>query len=134
MPFWSYVLAVAVIILVIFFGVRLKPGNRSTGTVYGVGKKLRKSHAGQTAPMPYDPTHLVNLAEEQIPDDIEIIKSLKNSTTILGFCPCGCGQPFFIDPRSAVWSKVEHITLLSPHETVVLHVVLGKRVGSIEQY
>lgn len=92
-----------------------------------------KEYNGKVAPLKYDPTWVVNLAEEQIPEETEIIENLKKCTTILGFCNCGCGSPYFIDPDSHEWDfdYCEVLERKNNYE-IVLDIMRDKRIGSIE--
>jgi len=107
---------------------------QTSGDNYAVGKKLRKTYKGNVAPLPYDATWLVELAQSLLPEETQIIESLRKTTTIVGFCSCGCGKPYFIDPRSRDWNFGENITLLGDGKTVILTVLKDKRVASIEVY
>jgi hypothetical protein len=98
-------------------------------------RKLREKYKGKLAPLPYDPTWLVELAKEQIPEETDIIDSLKLCTTIIGFCPCGCGAPYFLDPESDDWELQEDISLFKPGRwggtTIFISVSTNKRIASI---
>jgi hypothetical protein len=135
MSWWGYVLAGTVVLLVLIAGWRLRPrAGVHSGSNYAAGKQLRKTYKDKTAPLAYDPTWLVEAARSQIPDRPDIIESLKKSTTIVGFCPCGCGQPYFIDPRSRDWDFEENVILQAGGKSVVLDVMGDGRVGSVEEY
>ena len=124
--------SVAAVVLFAWFKLRLAPPPR--GGLYGVGRKLASSHQGQTAPVPFDSSSLVQLAKSQIPDRPEITRALEDAKTILGFCPCGCGQPYFVDSRSPRWHKIEDIVLHDGGKSIILHVVDGGKIGSIEEF
>lgn len=94
---------------------------------------MNKQYKDQIAPVPYDPTWLVELAKKQIPDKLKIIESLKLCTTIIGFCNCGCGDPYFIDPKSKEWEFDTDETLEREDGVdIILNVMRDKRVGAIE--
>ena len=85
------------------------------------------------APLPYDPSWLIELAKKQIPEEPEIIKSLELCTTIVGFCSCGCGDPYFIDPGSGQWDFDYNLVLeREDHIEIILDIMKDKRVGRIE--
>ena len=85
-----------------------KPESRkSHKTVYGI--KLSQKYKGKSAPMPYDPAWLVELAKEQIPEKADVIESLKSCTTVIGFNKYR--DIYFTDPVSVVWTPRDHITL-----------------------
>jgi len=135
MSWWVYALGGVVVLLVLIAGWRLRPRTGlHTGSNYAAGKHLRKTYKDKTAPLPYDPTWLVEAAEKQVPGERQVIESLKKSTTIIGFCPCGCGQPYFIDPRSGDWDFEENVVLQADGKSVVLDVMGDGRVGSVEEY
>ena len=116
-----------------WWGPTFSSAQRS-GDSYVLGKKLRKTYKDKVAPLSYDTTSLVMLAEKLIPEENQIIESLRKITTILGFCPCGCGQPYFLDTRSRDCDFGENITLVGDGKTIILTVTKDKRVASIKEY
>ena len=72
-------------------------------------RKLHKKYKGKVAPLPYDPTWLVELAKEQIPEETDIINSLKLCTTIIGFSTFG--DIYFNDPESTDWQTRNSIII-----------------------
>ena len=94
---------------------------------------MKKQYKDQIAPAPYDPTWLVELAEKQIPDEKQIIESLRLCTTVVGFCGCGCGDPYFINPKSEEWD-FDYNEILEREDgiDIILDVMRDKRVGHIE--
>lgn len=134
MSWWVYVLGGAVVLAVLIAGFRLRRTGRGSGSNYAVGKKLHKTYKDKTAPLAYDPTWLVEAAEKQIPGERQIIESLKKSTVIVGFCPCGCGKRYFIDPGSKTWDFGKNVTLQGDGKSAVLDVMRDGRVGSVEEY
>ena len=44
----------------------------------------------------YDPTWVVELAKAQYPDDGRLHSALAECTTVIRFCDCGCGTPYFV--------------------------------------
>ncbi|MDH3975423.1 MAG: hypothetical protein OEV42_14180 [Deltaproteobacteria bacterium] len=94
---------------------------------------MKKQFKDQIAPFPYDPAWLIKLAEKQIPEETEIIASLKSCTTIVGFCECGCGDPYFIEPDSSDWD-FDYNKILEREDgiDIILDVMRNKRIGSIE--
>jgi ABC-type multidrug transport system fused ATPase/permease subunit len=95
-------------------------------------RKLRKRYKGKSAPLPYDPTWLVELAKEQIPEETEIINSLKLCTTIIGFDEYG--DIYFIDPKSVERNPRDNIRLYKKNrwETEAwISVSTDKRIISI---
>jgi hypothetical protein len=94
---------------------------------------MDKHYQDQIAPLPYDPTWLVELAEKQIPDEKQVIESLKLCTTVVGFCDCGCGDPYFIDPESKDL-EFDYNEVLEREDgiCIILDIMKDKRVGSIE--
>lgn len=94
---------------------------------------MDKQYKDQIAPLPYDPTWLVELANIQIAEEKQIIESLKLCTTVVGFCGCGCGDPYFIDPESKDWDFDYNAVLEREDGTdIILDIMKDKRVGSIE--
>ena len=134
MSFWFCVLGAVVVALVLVAWYRLRRADRGSGSNYAAGKQLHKTYKDKVAPLPYDPTWLVEAARQQFPDEREIIESLKRSTTIIGFCPCGCGKSYFIDPRSKAWDFDRSITLQADGKYAVLDVMKDGRVGAVEEY
>ncbi len=134
MSWWVYVLGGVVVVAVLVAGFRLRRAGRGSGSNYAAGKKLHQSYNDKLAPLPYDPAWLVEAAEKQIPDERQIIESLKKSTTIIGFCPCGCGKAYFIDPNSKAWDLGKSVTLQGNGKTAVLDVMKDGRVGAVEEY
>jgi hypothetical protein len=116
--------------------VRIKDNATQKATFRALSKveKLRKKYKGKLAPSPYDPTWIVELAKKQIPEETEIINSLKLCTTVIGFCPCGCGEPYFIDPASKDWNVADNIELNKEDrwETgIFVTVMTDGRIGTI---
>jgi hypothetical protein len=134
MSFWFYVLGGVVVVLVLVAAYRLSRAGRGSSSNYAAGKQLHKTYKEKVAPLPYDPTWLVEAAKKQVPDEREIIESLKRSTTIIGFCPCGCGKSYFIDPRSKAWDFDRSITLQADGKSAVLDIMKDGRVESVEEY
>lgn len=90
------------------------------------------THENITAPVPYDPTWVVELAEKVIPEEKEIIEALKECTTIVGFCGCGCGEMYFIDTQSKEWNHSYDIILERENDfDVIISVMWSKKIGSI---
>ena len=95
--------------------------------------KMDKNYKDISAPVQYDPAWLIELAKKQIPNEAEIIDSLKSCTTIVGFCGCGCGDPYFIDPDSEDWSFDYNVELQREDGVdIILDIMKNKRIGSIE--
>jgi hypothetical protein len=95
--------------------------------------EMRKQFEDQIAPLPYDPAWLIELANKQIPNETEIIASLKSCTTVIGFCDCGCGDPYFLDPDSDSWDFDYCEELIREDGIdIILDVMKDKRIGSIE--
>jgi hypothetical protein len=94
---------------------------------------MDRKYKDQVAPLSYDPTWLIELAKKQIPNEKEIIESLKSCTTVVGFCGCGCGDPYFIDPESKDWD-FDYNEELEKEDgiDIILDIMKDKRVGSIE--
>jgi hypothetical protein len=95
--------------------------------------KMDKKYEIQIAPLPYDSNWLIELAKKQIPNEKKIINSLKLCTTIVGFCGCGCGDPYFIDLESDDWD-FDYNKVLKREDgiDIILDIMKDKRVGSIE--
>lgn len=94
---------------------------------------MDKQYKDQIAPLPYDPTWLVELAIKQIPNEKEIIDSLKLCTTVVGFCSCGCGDPYFIDPNSKDWDfDFNEVLEREDGIDIILDIMKDKKIGSIE--
>lgn len=94
---------------------------------------MDKRYKDKIAPLPYDPTWLVELAKIQLPEKFELIASLKLCETIVGFCECGCGDPYFIDPKSDEWD-FDYCEELEREDgiDIILDIMKDRRVGSIE--
>jgi hypothetical protein len=79
---------------------------------------------------PYDPSWLVALAEEQLPDSVELHEALRKCTRIRG--------NYFVNSRSpnkpgSEWQFDRSITLEHPDfDDVIIDVLKDGRVGSIE--
>lgn len=134
MAWWVYFLGGAVVVAALIAGFRLRRAGRGSGINYAAGKKLHKAYKDKIAPVAYDPTWLVEAAEKQIPGERQIIESLKKSTMIVGFCPCGCGKAYFIDPNSKAWDFGKNVALESDGKSAVLDVMRDGRVGAVEEY
>jgi hypothetical protein len=92
-----------------------------------------KEHDGKIAPVEYDPSWVVKLAEEQIPEEVEVIENLKKCTTVVGFCRCGCGSPYFIDPKSKEWNFDYNEVLERKNDSdIIIDIMHDKKIGSIE--
>ncbi len=92
-----------------------------------------KHHEGKIAPVEYDPSWVVKLAEEQIPEEVEVIENLKKCTTIIGYCDCGCGSPYFIDPKSEKWNfDYNKILEKDSNGNIILDIMRDKKIGSFE--
>lgn len=85
-----------------------------------------------TAPAPYDPTWVVQLAEKVIPEEKEIIEALKGCITIVGFCKCGCGHMYFVNPGSKEWN-FDYDELLEREDDfdIIISVLKDKKIGCI---
>lgn len=94
---------------------------------------MHKRFKDKIAPLPYDPTWLIELAKKQIPDEIDIIDSMKLCTSVVGFCGCGCGDPYFIDPESEDWD-FDYNKVLEREDgiDIVLDIMKDKRIGRVE--
>src|SRR5437667_3009920 len=94
---------------------------------------LQKIFKNRTAPLNYNPLWVVKLAEAQIPEETKLIEALKNCTSVIGFCSCGCGDPYFIDPESEDWKFKENIILEREDGIdIILDVMKDFRIGAIE--
>jgi hypothetical protein len=81
----------------------------------------------------YDSSWLVELAERQLPEKPEIIEALKRCTSAVGFCGCGCGDPYFIDPESEEWDFLYNETLVRGDGIeIILDVMKSGRIGFVE--
>ena len=82
---------------------------------------------------------VIESAEDQIPkrtDKTDIINSLKLCITVVGFCNCGCGALYFIDPQSSDWSVEDNIVLDKEDHWgrgIILTVITGRRIGRLEE-
>jgi len=82
----------------------------------------------------YDPEWLVNLARAQRPEDRELIQALQKCTQTIGTCPCGCGDPYFVDPSSDEWKLKRTVELFDERGySVLVDILADGRVGSIER-
>jgi len=108
----------------------------------GIYKKkklnMRRQHKDNVAPFSYDPTWLVELAEKQISQKTDIINSLRLCTTVIGFCNCGCGRLYFVDPISDDWDFHQVIKLTGENtpwwieNEIVLTIMKDQRIGAIK--
>lgn len=90
-------------------------------------------HQNLTIPLKYDPSWIVKLAENQYPDDENLIEALKKCKIVVGFCECGCGDPYFIDPNSKEWDFDDNLELLREDDIpIILDIMKDGRVGSLE--
>jgi len=73
------------------------------------------------------------LAETKIADKLEIIENLKKCTMVIGFCGCGCGDPYFIDPNSKEWN-CDYSEVLEREDGVdiIIDIMRDKTIGRIE--
>lgn len=45
----------------------------------------------------YDPTPVLELARQQYPEDLLLHRAIAECTTVVSYCACGCGTPYFVD-------------------------------------
>jgi hypothetical protein len=86
----------------------------------------------------YDPTWVVDLFEKKLnPENSEamqILGNLRHCTKPVCYCSCGCGDPFFIDPKGKDWKLKENITAYDRESEilVILDIMEDLSIGSIE--
>ena len=84
----------------------------------------------------YDPAWAVALFRDKLdPSDPEretILLNLENCREVVGYCDCGCGDPYFIDPESADWKPARTPVCMTGTKAVILDVMSNLRIGSIE--
>jgi hypothetical protein len=84
----------------------------------------------------YDPTWVVELFQEQLnlelPEGRLILENLKRCTEPVSYCSCGCGDPYFIVPKSPAWKFRGNITAYKDHTLVILDLMEDFSIGSIE--
>lgn len=84
----------------------------------------------------FDPSWVVELFSETIPADFpnkkNIIDSLSTCTKPVRFCACGCGSPYFIEPKTPQWKFRGNIWAYKDHTEVILDIMDDWTVGSIE--
>ena len=49
---------------------------------------------------PYDPAWVVELARREYPQDVALHRALEACTTVVRYCDCGCGTPYFAEPSA----------------------------------
>lgn len=84
--------------------------------------------------MNYDPSWLITLANEQIPDQPELIAALAQCTKPIALRQ---GYVQFVSAErpnlpGSIWQISESIALEAPEGTVVLDVLKDGRIGSVE--
>jgi hypothetical protein len=86
----------------------------------------------------FDPSWIVNLFDKKLnhdcPEAMHVLESLRQSTHPVCYCSCGCGDPYFIDPKSSDWKFLTNLTAYdSENQTlVILDIMEDWSVGSIE--
>lgn len=87
---------------------------------------------------PYDPTWAVKAFRNrrfpiQEPEET-ILKNLEKCKEVVGYCDCGCGDPYFIDPDSDEWNSMTTLLCMIGTKAVILDVLTDLRVGAIETF
>jgi hypothetical protein len=81
-------------------------------------------------------TWIVQLFEKELDLSEEgnrrIIESLKKCTHPVCYCRCGCGDPYFINPKGPDWKFRTNVVAYSGVDLVVLDIMQDWSVGSIE--
>jgi len=84
----------------------------------------------------YDPAAFVELfrtvLSPEFPQTALILENLGKCLHPVAFCKCGCGQPYFIDPKSPQWQFMMNITAYSGSTLVILDIMKDWSIGSIE--
>lgn len=88
------------------------------------------------AKVPYDPEWAVSLFRSKLdpadPETAIILENLGKCREVVGFCDCGCGAPYFIDPDGADWSPTSNPCCMQGSVAVILDVMSDLRIGAIE--
>ncbi|WP_109437039.1 hypothetical protein [Aquimarina sp. AU119] len=83
----------------------------------------------------YNPEWLAQIAEKQIPEEIEIIRSIRNCTQIYWESRA---YGYFVNPKNAnlpnsEWQFEQNITLQDKKEgELILDILTDKKIGGIE--
>lgn len=84
----------------------------------------------------YDPNLVVALFESSlnlaIQENQKVLDSLKHCTHPVAYCSCGCGQPYFVDPKGPDWKFRSNLTCWDEGKLYVLDIMEDWSVGSIE--
>jgi len=84
----------------------------------------------------FDPSWVVELYRERLPDDYPekktLLDNLKLCTKPINFCSCGCGSPYFIEPKTPQWKFRCNISAYKDHTQVILDIMDDWSIGSIE--
>jgi hypothetical protein len=84
----------------------------------------------------YDPTWVLELFRERLDPGCHeaclILESLALCTHPVCRCSCGCGDPYFVDPKSPAWKFRTNVTAYRDHTLVILDIMEDWSVGSIE--
>jgi hypothetical protein len=83
----------------------------------------------------FDPSFLVELFTEALDDSEDskiILTNLAKCKEPVLYCKCGCGSPYFIDPKSPEWKFMANVDVWSEGKLYVLDIMQDLSIGSIE--
>jgi hypothetical protein len=83
----------------------------------------------------FDPSFLVPLFAEVLNDSEDsksILANLALCTHPVSYCRCGCGSPYFIDPKSSGWKFKTNVDVWYEGKLYVLDLMQDLRIGFIE--
>lgn len=84
----------------------------------------------------YDPSFILSLFRKKLnPESEEALKvldSLDKCTNPVSYCSCGCGDPYFVDPKGKDWKFRTNLTLWYDKTLYVLDIMEDWTVGAIE--
>ena len=84
----------------------------------------------------YDPSFIVSLFRKKLNPDcaeaMKVLESLEVCTCPVAYCSCGCGDPYFIDPKGPDWKFRTNLTLWHDKTLYVLDIMEDWTVGAIE--
>ncbi len=84
----------------------------------------------------YDPSFILKLFRAKLNSESvearKVLESLATCTHPVAYCTCGCGDPYFVDPKSADWKFMTNLSLWHAKTVYVLDIMEDWTVGAIE--
>ena len=84
----------------------------------------------------YDPGPIVELFKSRLDLEREearkILASLERCVHPLAYCSCGCGNPYFVDPKGPDWKFKTNVAAWRDETLYVLDIMDDWSVGGIE--